>query len=140
MFRAAWKDFNARFKNILNRLSRHREFLERQAALLHFDQFQQSSQEAHQHVMQYQQDRVEIIDCFEKQEQEESKKKFFEALAWISGAQTSQDHESFCTERAKYPGTGSWILKQEKVHNWIEADTPMNSILWLNGIPGAGKC
>jgi hypothetical protein len=29
-------------------------------------------------------------------------------------------------------------LKHEKVHNWKEADTPVSSILWLNGIPGAG--
>jgi hypothetical protein len=29
-------------------------------------------------------------------------------------------------------------LKHEKIQNWREMDTPVSSIMWMNGIPGAG--
>lgn len=124
-----WSDFRSRFEHILSRLRRHRELIERQAAL-------QNSQEIQRNVERYQQDRDTFVKFFEKQERAESEKTFFGVLKWISGVQTSLDHEAFCSERVE--DTGRWILKHEKVENWKEAETPENSILWLNGIPGAG--
>ena len=133
-----WKDFDARFKHILERLRRHREFIERQAALLHFNHFQRNVYETQKQIAQYQQHRSMFISHFENQSREENEKKYFAVQEWILAAQSKLDHEAFCSVRAAYPGTGSWILTHETVMNWREASTPVNSILWLNGIPGAG--
>jgi hypothetical protein len=84
-------------------------------------------------------DRLKFIDHLEKLEEDQSQRKYTEVMEWISGAKTTiGDHDSFCDTRLEYPGSGDWILKNEKVQNWKEADTPVSSILWLNGIPGAG--
>jgi hypothetical protein len=125
VFRSVWKDFKTRFQNILDRLRRHREVIESQANLLHFQQ--------------YQLDRAKMLEDLRRSENERRQKNYKEALEWISGADTHLDHESACAARSEYPGSGRWILKHSKQQNWKEADEPVSSILWLNGIPGAGK-
>jgi hypothetical protein len=73
------------------------------------------------------------------QEQNEKDRKYLAILDWFSAAQsTTADHESFREIRTPYAGSGRWILKHEKIQNWREMDTPVSSILWVNGIPGAG--
>jgi hypothetical protein len=133
-----WKDFRTRFKCILDNLRRHRELIRSQGALLHFQQYYQDRQQTLLYIQQYQQDRVQILYQLEKSEKAESEKKYTAVMEWFSGATTKLDHESHCNTRRECPGSGNWILKHEKVLNWKEADTPMSSILWLNGIPGAG--
>ena len=125
VFRSVWKDFKTRFQNILDRLRRHREVIESQANLLHFQQ--------------YQLDRAKRLEDLHRSENERRQKNYKEALEWISGADTNLDHESACAARSEYPGSGRWILKHSKLQNWKEANEPVSSILWLNGIPGAGK-
>lgn len=119
-------------------MHRHRELIQSQAALLHFQQYQQDSREIMLHIQQYRNDRSQILDLLEKKEEARSKKRYIEIMEWVVGAPTKLDHASFCNERLQYPGSGEWILKNEKFQNWKEADTPVCSILWLNGIPGAG--
>ena len=119
-----WKDFGARFRNILGRLRSHRDLIADEAALLHFQQ--------------YQQDRLEIIDRLKETETLERHRQYSKVMEWISGAQTGADHEACCAIRSEYPGSGQWILKHVKLQNWMEANAPTSSVLWLNGIPGAG--
>ncbi|KAI9858937.1 MAG: hypothetical protein M1813_007239 [Trichoglossum hirsutum] len=139
VFRSAWKDFGTRFKHILDSLRRHKELIQSQAHLLYFQQYQQDSQAALLHIQQYEQNRLQVLDKLGTLEETESEKKYIAVMEWISGANTKLDHESFRDIRHEYPGSGDWILKHEKIQNWKEADTPVSSILWLNGIPGAGK-
>ena len=130
-----WKDFGTRFHNILERLCYHRDLIASQAALVHFRQYQEDRQST---ITQFEETREKMIDHFEKTEIMERHKVYTLVMEWISGAQTQLDHEACCQERAQYPGTGEWILKHDKIKDWREADTPVSSILWLNGIPGAG--
>lgn len=139
VFRSVWSDFKTRFSGILEGLRRHKELIQAQASLLHYKQYQQDSQETMRHIRQYEYDREIMIEKLENLEAEGSAKKYDTVMEWIAGAQTHLDHEAFCAIRDEYKGSGDWILKHEKVQNWREADTPVSSILWLNGIPGAGK-
>jgi hypothetical protein len=110
-----------------------------QAALLHSQQCQANSQTTLLHTQQYEQDRSERLVQLQKQEEAETNKLYLAVLGWFSAAQsTGLDHDTFCGIRNKYTGSGRWILKDEKVQNWMELDTPVSSLLWLNGIPGAG--
>jgi hypothetical protein len=110
-----------------------------QAALIHFQQYQDDSQKALLYIQQYEQDRSGRIMLLKTQEEAEMNRKYIDVLEWFSAAQsTVQDHQTFCNIRCKYAGSGDWILKDEKVQNWIGLDTPVTSVLWLNGIPGAG--
>jgi hypothetical protein len=124
VFKSMWKDFKNRFQHILDRLRDHRALIESQATLLHFQQ--------------YQADRIRLLDDLDRSEKGELHKKYREVLEWVSGGKTIVDHESACEARSEYPDSGRWILKNNKLQNWRHADTPISSLLWLNGIPGAG--
>jgi len=127
-----WKHFETNFKSILNALSRHRRLIADQAAALHYRQYQFDSQ-------QYKQERSKNIEYCERQEASEMQRKRLEVLQWFSAADTTDlDQEQFTYTRREYHGSGNWILKNEKIRNWLEDDTPVSSMLWLNGKPGAG--
>jgi len=118
---------------------RHRQLIVEQAQILHFEESQSSSQVVLAHIQQYEQDRSATLEWLRKAEDAENDKKYLEVLNWFSAAQTiKSDHENFCQTRLPSTKSGEWILKHEKVQNWIEMDPPVSSILWLNGIPGAG--
>lgn len=96
-------------------------------------------QKQHLFFQQYELDGEERRRKFEKQEEEDLRKKYIDVVEWFSAARsTVDDQNTFYQSRAA--GTGEWILTEEKVHNWMEVDVPESSILWLNGIPGAGTC
>lgn len=138
MFRSVWKDFETQFKGILHDLTLHRQLIAEQAQILHFEQSWNSSQKVLAHIQQYEQDRLARLERLRKQENDEKYHKQLAVLNWFSAAQTASDHENFCRTRNSYVGSGDWILKHEKIQNWKEMDPPISSILWLNGIPGAG--
>lgn len=91
------------------------------------------------HILQYQQDRAKAIADDQKREEDEARRKHREVLQWFSAAETTEsDQQRYSETRRQYSGTGDWILENEKVKNWREEDTPISSILWMNGKPGAG--
>ncbi|KAG0649191.1 Vegetative incompatibility HET-E-1 [Hyphodiscus hymeniophilus] len=140
LFRSIWKNFDTQFKGLLEGLKLHRQLIAEQAELSHFEDSQTNSQAILAHIQQYERDRLEKWDRLKKQEQNERERQYLATLDWFSAAQsTTADHESFRNIRAPYTGSENWILKDEKIQNWREMDTPVSSILWMNGIPGAGK-
>ncbi|ORY16158.1 C2H2 domain-containing protein [Clohesyomyces aquaticus] len=125
-FRSVWKDFGTKFNGILKSLSRHKQLIETRAQLIHFRQYQEDIESM----------KMKLDDMVT----EERNKKTKSVKEWIgAGSQTKLDHEKFCAVRSEYPTTGRWILKNEYINNWIEADVPATPLVWMNGIPGAGK-
>jgi hypothetical protein len=140
LWRSVWKDFQTRFKRLLEGLGRHRELIQSQADLLHFQQYQMDREKLLLQFQQYQVDRQNFIEDLEKREKTEQEEKYMAVRKWLSGAKSSLDHEDACSAWRKYPGTGKWILKNEYIRNWREVPSPRDtSQLWINGIPGAGK-
>ncbi|TVY15598.1 Vegetative incompatibility protein HET-E-1 [Lachnellula arida] len=138
LFRSVWKNFGTCFTHILDSLSRHKNLIVEQAALLYFQQYQSNSQATLLHIQQYERDRLETRNIQKQHEQDELHQRYLNVLQWLSAApSTLEDHNTFHGIRCN--GSGDWILKHEKVQNWRELETPVSSILWLNGIPGAGK-
>jgi hypothetical protein len=80
-----------------------------------------------------------VLDGLERQEKFEHDTKFDECLRRICSTEVKEDHETHCAVRSEHPGSTDWILESEKVSSWKDTDCPPLSILWLNGIPGAGK-
>jgi hypothetical protein len=110
-----------------------------QAELLHYEQSQNDSQTVLAHIQKYEQDRSKKLELLKNQEEDDRNKKYFAVLTWFCAAQsTVSDHDNFRVARNPCSGSGGWILKHEKVQNWMEMDPPMSSMLWINGIPGAG--
>lgn len=63
-------------------------------------------------------------------------KKECEILAWVArGATYPEDNFRTALEKCM-PETGKWLLNSFLFRHWLEASPP---ILWIHGIPGAGK-
>lgn len=133
IFKSVWKNHKTRYQSILDSLQRHSKLLAEQANLLHIGQSQF-------HIQTYENDLNEMFRRLDLQEDDELAKKQQSVLQWFSAASTtSTDHEDSRRVRETSAGNGSWILENEKANNWMELDPPDRSILWINGIPGAGK-
>jgi hypothetical protein len=50
-----------------------------------------------------------------------------------------QIDQDCATETRHGSQTGQWILRHEKVMDWMNSQSTKNPFLWLNGIPGAGE-
>jgi hypothetical protein len=138
VFRSLWKDFETRFNDILRSLSGSRQLIIEQASLVHYQQYQQDRETLRGYITRYEHDREEKKLQVKKQERAEMDKKYRDVLAWFSATQsTVPDHHRFGDTRNQYPGTGQWILKDEKIRKRME-DMPDSSIMWMNGKPGAG--
>ncbi|KAH7348115.1 C2H2 domain-containing protein [Pyrenochaeta sp. MPI-SDFR-AT-0127] len=124
-FRSVWKNFDTKFGGILESLARHKKLVESCASLA-----------------QYRRHQEDIEDLKLKLEEtivETREKRKLAVKEWLAvGQQTQQDHESFCLIRKQY-STTTWILKKESIKNWVAEEVPNTPVLWMHGIPGAGK-
>jgi hypothetical protein len=125
VLKSAWKSFDTRFKHILTALSRHKQLIESQGTLLHF--------------REYQEDRDRIFREFEKREEAENRERYHAVMQWLCSADNAVEFDDACAARTDSAATGDWILRHPKVKEWKNDDVPPSSILWINGIPGAGK-
>ncbi|KAG8753175.1 hypothetical protein FRC14_006356 [Serendipita sp. 396] len=57
-----------------------------------------------------------------------------EVLRWFKGADPTTNHNA--ARKKHEPGTGEWLLDSEEFRVWMQE---ARKIMWLNGIPGAGK-
>jgi len=107
------------------------------------------------HSQQYRQDRIELLDTtptndeewdvfrakIKEQERDVRKKQCDDAQRWFDPTSPTRKHEQACEERLQFEKSGEsgrWILEKPQIKHWISADTPDSSMLWVNGIPGAG--
>ncbi|KAL1850978.1 hypothetical protein Daus18300_012712 [Diaporthe australafricana] len=129
-FRSMWKDFRSRFQHILDDLAQHKSLVESHANQIH--------------IRQYASDRTRIFQEFERISARTAEEKYEHVLRWLNAPFTGEIQEDLATMRndffeATNIQTGQWIITNEKVKNWLDLDVPKTSIIWVHGIPGAGK-
>lgn len=153
VFKSMWKDYDVTFKAILNDIKQHSDLLHQMAHALHMSQSQKDSVALGDFYSRYKNDTHELraqIDelkmkqdqiwqAIENAEMERKLGRRREVINWIAAASMSSHHKIFCKARQCCPGSGDWILKSEQLKDWKDSDIPHNSVLWLHGIPGAGK-
>ncbi len=99
----------------------------------------------------YESDRQVLLREAEAKEAERKKNQYLDVKRWITGRASLQSdsepesessliyHREFQKVREEFPDTCTWILKDDKMSAWMNADTPMYSILWMSAKKGAGK-
>ncbi|KAF2492653.1 hypothetical protein BU16DRAFT_551492 [Lophium mytilinum] len=126
MFDATWKTYKSRFSGIISNMSRHRSLIERQATLSQIEDFQESR-------------RIEN-DRFEAEIKNEELRRSHSVYNWLNATSIDTDQYHLSKIRADYPGTGRWLLANPTFHDWFNPQFgAIPPLLWLNGIPGAGK-
>ena len=123
-FAIDWGLFERRFKSILHRLDSHRELLDKEAAATHFLEMKRMREKRQLEEESYEQQRNNQLAR--------------EILAWLSADEDGQEEYLHRLSDQRQLGTCDWILSEPCVSDWIEDDLK-DPILWMTGIPGAGK-
>ena len=123
-FAIDWGLFERRFKVILQKLALHCDLLDKEAAAAHFSE------------MKHFRDKRQLeVDTFEEQRQHQMTQDVFR---WLSAEEDQQESRLNRISDERQLETCEWVLKDPQVQPWIEDDSG-DAILWVTGIPGAGK-
>jgi len=120
-----WKNFDTHFKRLLDNLRRHRRDIETQASLAEIER---------NHALREEQDKQFYAD-----EKRERAKMSMAVIEKISPANFTLDRETISKSWRKDPGFGSWLLNHDQMKSWLDWGDIDARVLWLKGIPGAGK-
>lgn len=133
MFLTSWGRFQWRFDNILEDLDRHGKLIDEEANARNIAAASQMRQEIRAW-------REESIDQVKRDEERQAAKEFQSILSWLTVDEIEQIQifETTSDEGTKFPGTCSWLLKNEKIKSWLQKK-PDPPFLWLQGNPGCGK-
>ena len=119
-----WGLFERRFKSILQKLAYHCDLLDKEATAAHFSE-----------MKQFRDKRQLEDDTFEQQRRAQMRQDVFR---WLSAAEDQQEEHLHRISDNRQPETCNWILKDPQIQPWI-GDDSSDAVLWMTGIPGAGK-
>ncbi|MCJ1473086.1 hypothetical protein MMC13_001736 [Lambiella insularis] len=119
-----WGLFERRFKSILQRLAAHSELLDKEAAAIHYSEMKTMRDARLQENEDFEQRRQRIM--------------VQDVFTWLSAAENVQEEYLHQLADVRQLGTCNWILDHDDVYSWIE-DNQGHTVLWMTGIPGAGK-
>ncbi|KIW70328.1 hypothetical protein, variant [Phialophora macrospora] len=138
-FTSFWKDFGTRFGGILKALDQHRSLIERLAQQYQFNQYQLDRKLLFEVVQSYESLREKLIADIDSRVEKDQTRKLDDARTLLYASDPIVDHERACERRAHHEHSGRWLLEKTQIKSWKDDDIPESSMLWLNGIPGAGK-
>lgn len=126
LWHATWKTQQSRFSSIISGMARHRALIESQAGLSEIADSQES--------------RRLVDDRHNAEVQYESLRRSRTVFNWLRAPDVDGNQYNLTQMRANNPGTGRWLLDNQAFKDWFDPNYPkIPPLLWLNGIPGAGK-
>lgn len=114
-----------KIQTLKDNFKRHRQLLEQRASLIEFEQIMCLKRHAE-------------VESLERQRRSYSNKRE-SVLRWLASADCEAIHESLVAERSSNPKAGEWLLEDERFKKWFHPLYCSTPLLWLNGLPGAGK-
>jgi hypothetical protein len=126
IFAATWKTHKSQFSSIIGNLAKHRHLIETQASLSEIESARKAREIQRDH--------------YEAELGHEDMRRRREVNNWLRAPRMEDEQHEFDKLRAKYPGTGEWLLEHPVFKDWFDPQfAVIPPLLWLNGIPGAGK-
>ena len=135
MFDSLWKTFNLRFQGILENLRKHRDLIDAEANAINVVEAKALRSTQLDHIRQWRVDRAYEI---EKAERERLASQTREAVAWFAANECQEDMFMKISKACDRP-EGHWILKDPVTMSWLGQGGHEDSVIWLNGKPGAGE-
>jgi hypothetical protein len=124
LFAATWKTYRTRFQSIINDINRRKEIIESGANAVQFQMLEKS---------------LALAEAESKQQREVHDRENMSFVRdWLAAAIVQEDHEECQRVRIAHAGSCEWVLGTIAFQTWedIGNDSPL---LWIHGIPGAGK-
>lgn len=123
-FTVSWGLFERNFRKIVERLSLHCDLLDKEAAAAHYLEMRKLKDKH-----QAEEDAFEIKTCNEMTR---------DVLQWLSAGEDRQEERLDRISDVCQSEACDWVLEDPQVRLWIQDDCG-DAILWMTGIPGAGK-
>ena len=144
LFQATWKTYKARFQRVIDDIDRHGKLIESQAMISQIEatetnKIMQAAQM--QSILDGQESQYKIQEAqLQSIRDADESRRLRDLQCWLRAPNVENDQRFFSGIRAEYPGTGRWLLDNSTFKDWFQPlCCILPPLLWLNGIPGAGK-
>ncbi|KFA52172.1 hypothetical protein S40293_00599 [Stachybotrys chartarum IBT 40293] len=125
LFAASWRDFTLEVKHIQQNIERSKRLIENKASLVEFEEIQNH--------------RISAINSFQKDKITQNERHRAMVLQWLSPLNIETEQERLRGIRSICKDPGRWLLEDSRFQNWFNPEFSTRPLLWLSGIPGAGK-
>jgi len=106
-------------------MGRHRHLIESQASITQFQEVQKLR---------------EIMETnFQAIQEEFVRRRWPEVHRWLSPYNSNLQQIDCMNAKHESPGSGQWLLSHPRFKEWYDPIYCLTPLLWLYGIPGAGK-
>ena len=122
-FACSWGVFERRFDKIVEKIRVHCDRLDKEAAAAHFLEMQKFRDNCHLEE-----------DALERRHS----KMGLDVLGWLSAGENRQEERLHEIADDRQLEACDWVLDDPQVRPWMEDDHGV-AVLWMTGIPGAGK-
>lgn len=131
MFDSVWKTFRTKFKPILDSFTRHRELLDHVKTTAVFSEIQLTRTRLLESINQSSEEMKSALENLQNH-----KTQMMERLGYRAD-EVNRPHKRVPSEPDQ--ATGRWIFHNEIFKKWLDFNVENIRILYLNGLPGAGK-
>jgi hypothetical protein len=113
------------FDDVFRNIERSKQLLLTSGDIAHF----QEAQEA----------RLKFQDYIREQRDRAGIERKFRVRSWLKPHLHITQHHDLRKVRQHYPKTTKWIFQELAWKDWLRRSRDTTRVLWLSGIPGAGK-
>ncbi|PLB50321.1 hypothetical protein P170DRAFT_405285 [Aspergillus steynii IBT 23096] len=125
LFQAWLRDFTTRIDEIAERTGRNKRLIENKVSFMEFETIRKDDL---------------IYARALKREKEATTKVHKDTVEnWLSAFDSKAEHHLHQEKRRVCKDPGRWLLGNREFNRWASPDDSLNPLLWLSGIPGAGK-
>ena len=126
LFDTLWKDFSSRFSTIIESLTRHRDLVDKEASSID--------------IAEARAWRIRTQEELEERERDKLLQQLNRTINWlrVDGDFQTPEDDLYRFSKTRLGGTCKWILREKILVNWRK-DDEYHPVIWMKGIPGAGK-
>ena len=135
VFESLWKTFNLRFQGMLENLRKHRNLIDAEANAINIAEAKTLRNTQMDYIRRSRADRAHEIEEIER---ERLASQIRETVAWL-GANQGQEDMLAKFSKACDASDSHWFLKESSIISWLGRSGRDDSVIWLNGKPGAGQ-
>ena len=88
-------------------------------------------------IIDAQADRIKALEQHERTQEFQQRQDFEAIESYVSPRMFDEERDK--RRITSCPGTGQWLQREESFRKWLNPADDSTRLLWLQGIPGAGK-
>ncbi|KAI1871350.1 uncharacterized protein JN550_004795 [Neoarthrinium moseri] len=125
LFGASWRDFQVIIEHITGTIGSNRRLLEGRVSRLEFEQMLNL--------------RVSSKYEFNKIQKTQIADRRVQVMQWLSPFDCDAEQDRYRRTRSICKDPGRWLIEDDRFQDWFRPHGSSTPLLWLSGIPGAGK-